>query len=133
MKSKKKPFEKHIKKSNDLVTTYEATRAGFVALALEKNRKATPFVSEAKALKAEALTVSEPKELLSLKTIQSSILTAAGISDKAEKYLTAKDKEDAIKGLVALMSGSTLTTRSPASIVFSEVEKNLYLLFVPPS
>jgi len=100
MKSKKKPFEKHIKKSNDLVTTYEATRAGFVALALEKNRKATPFVSEAKALKAEALTVSKPKELLSLKTIQSSILTAAGISDKAEKYLTAKDKEDAIKGLI---------------------------------
>jgi type II restriction enzyme len=100
MKSKNKPFEKHIKKSNDLVTPYKATRAGFVALALEKNRKATPFVSEAKALKAEALTVSEPKELLSLKTIQSSILTAAGISDKAEKYLTAKDKEDAIKGLI---------------------------------
>lgn len=36
----------HLQSSDDLVTTYEATRAGFVALALEKNRRATPYVME---------------------------------------------------------------------------------------
>lgn len=46
-----KPYQYHLKKSGDLVTTYEATRAGFVALALERNRRATPFVAEARALK----------------------------------------------------------------------------------
>lgn len=30
------PYLKHLATSADLVTTYEATRAGFVALALEK-------------------------------------------------------------------------------------------------
>lgn len=32
----KPPYQFHLKRSNDLVTTYEATRAGFVAAALEK-------------------------------------------------------------------------------------------------
>ncbi len=44
------PFRNHLNSSNDLVTAYEAIRAGFVALTLEKNRKATPYVSEARAL-----------------------------------------------------------------------------------
>ena len=44
------PYKNQIKSSKDLVTSYEATRAGFIEIALEKNRKATPFVEEAKAL-----------------------------------------------------------------------------------
>lgn len=35
----------HLSSIDDLVTPYEAVRAGFVALALEKNRRATPFVA----------------------------------------------------------------------------------------
>jgi len=31
-----KPYLEHLASSDDLVTTYEAIRAGFVALALEK-------------------------------------------------------------------------------------------------
>jgi len=50
----------HIRHSDSLVTPHEQTRAGFVALALEKNRKATPFVEEAKALKALASKVRKP-------------------------------------------------------------------------
>ena len=38
-------YRNHLQSSDDLVTTYEATRAGFVALALEKNRRATPYVA----------------------------------------------------------------------------------------
>jgi hypothetical protein len=44
-----KPYRLHLKSSKDLETTYEAVRAGFVALALEKNRRATPFVAQARA------------------------------------------------------------------------------------
>jgi len=43
-----KAYLRHLKSSKDLETTYEAIRAGFVALALEKNRRATPFVAQAR-------------------------------------------------------------------------------------
>jgi hypothetical protein len=98
--NKNRPYLNHLKSSKDLVTPYEATRAGFVALALEKNRKATPFIAEARALKAEASKVSFPLKLLTIKTIRSSLLTAAGLSDKAEKHLQEEDKIKAIKGLI---------------------------------
>ncbi|KPK95754.1 restriction endonuclease [bacterium SM23_31] len=94
------PYLNHIKSSKDLVTTYKDTRAGFVALALEKNRKATPFISEAKVLKPEASKAFLPIELLNINTIRSSLLTAAGISDKAEKHLKEEDKKEAVKGLI---------------------------------
>lgn len=100
LNEQKKPYRNHLKSSKNLVTTYEATRAGFVALALEKNRKATPFIAEARALKAESSKVSEPQKLLAVSSIRSSLLTAAGISDKAEKYLQEKDKLKAIQGLI---------------------------------
>ncbi len=98
--SKNKPYFNHLKSNEDLITTYEATRAGFVALALEKNRKATPFIVEARALKVEASKASNPQKLLEIKSIYTSLLTAAGISDKAKKHLQERDKLQAIKGLI---------------------------------
>ncbi len=91
MKLKKKPFENCVITSSDLVTTYEATRAGFVALALEKNRKANPFIAEAYALKVEAAKSDKPKELLKNVRIKSPLITASGISDKALNYLNESD------------------------------------------
>ena len=41
-----------IKTADDLVTSREKTRAGFIAMALEKNYIAVPYVEEAKALKS---------------------------------------------------------------------------------
>ena len=94
------PFNNHLKSYEDLITPYEETRAGFIALALEKNRTATPFVEEAKALKVFASRAKTPKELLKINEIQDSLLTAAGISDKAKTHLQAKDKQEATKGLI---------------------------------
>lgn len=94
------PFNNHIKSYQDLVTPYEEVRAGFIALALEKNKKATPFVEEAKALKAFASKAKSPQDLLNLNEIESSLLTAAGISDKAKNHLKDEDKKEAIKGLI---------------------------------
>jgi hypothetical protein len=83
----KGPYLKHLKSSKDLETTYEAIRAGFVALALEKNRRATPFVEQARALKAAASQAKKPADLLDMADLQPALLTAAGVSDKAASHL----------------------------------------------
>ncbi len=94
------PFNNHLKSYKSLVTPYEETRAGFISLALEKNRKATPFVEEAKALKVFASRAKTPKKLLQINEIQNSLLTAAGISDKAKNHLRERDKQEAIQRLI---------------------------------
>ncbi len=97
-----RPYRDHLKSSTDLETTYEAVRAGFVALALEKNRRATPFVAEARALKSAASRASAPAELAGMPGIRSGLLTAAGISDKAAGHLAEEDKDEAIAGLIGM-------------------------------
>jgi len=44
-------FDQHLRLYQDLITPYDQIRSGFISLALEKNKKATPFIEEAKALK----------------------------------------------------------------------------------
>ena len=95
-----KPYIQHLKSSADLITTYEAIRAGFVALALEKNRQATPFVAQARALKVFASQAKIPAELVNMEDIQPALLTAAGISEKAIRHLQQQDKVQAIQGLI---------------------------------
>ena len=95
-----KPYLTHLKSSKDLETTYESVRAGFVALALEKNRRATPLVAQARALKAAASSAKTPADLIGIKEIQAALLTAAGVSDKASKHLEESDRQDAIRGLL---------------------------------
>lgn len=94
-------YRRHLKSARDLVTSYEQVRAGFVALALERNRRATPFVEEARALKIAALKANKPRDLLKIASIKSALVTAAGVSDKAAGHMLAKDKQDAIDGLIA--------------------------------
>ncbi|MCI0405726.1 MAG: type II restriction endonuclease [candidate division Zixibacteria bacterium] len=95
-----KPFLLHLKSSKSLETPYEAVRAGFVSLALEKNRRATPFVAQARALKAAASKAKSPADLLKIPEIQSALLTAAGVSDKAVNHLQDADKREAVNGLI---------------------------------
>jgi hypothetical protein len=95
-----KAYREHLKSSHDLETTYEAVRAGFVALALEKNRRATPFVAEARALKSAASRAKAPIDLVKMPEIRSGLLTAAGVSEKAAGHLEDADKDEAIAGLI---------------------------------
>jgi hypothetical protein len=97
----KKPYLKHISSGDDLVTPYEAVRVGFVSLALERNRRATPFVEQARTLKTYASQARTPTELTKIENIQSALLTAAGISEKAATHLQPDDKKEAIEGLIA--------------------------------
>lgn len=89
-----------IKSADDLVTSREKTRAGFIAMALEKNYLAIPYIEEAKALKLLANKVNKPKDLLAAENLQTGLLTASGLSEKSLKYLTENDKNIAIKGLI---------------------------------
>lgn len=93
-------YRTHLRSSADLVTTYEATRAGFVALALEKNRRATPYVAQARALQAAASVARTPADLLTIADIEAGLLTAAGLSDKSLTHLLPADKTEAIQGLL---------------------------------
>ncbi len=95
-----KAYQQHLKSCKSLETTYEAVRAGFVALALEKNRRATPFVAQARALKVAASTAKSPGDLLKIPEIQTGLLTAAGVSDKATNHLEDSDKREAVSGLI---------------------------------
>jgi len=96
----RRPFEERLQTSDDLATPYEATRAGFVALALEKNRRATPYVAEARALQVAAGRARSPRGLLKITGIEAGLLTAAGLSDKALNHLLNEDKAEAINGLI---------------------------------
>ena len=96
-----KPHRQHLDNSADLTTPYEAIRAGFVALALERNRRATPVVAEARALKVAASKAATVSDLLGIKALRPALLTAAGVSDKAANNMLSEDHDEAIKGLVA--------------------------------
>ncbi|OQX61599.1 MAG: restriction endonuclease, partial [Anaerolinea sp. 4484_236] len=93
-------YHNHLNSAEDLVTSYEETRAGFINMALEKNRESTPYIAEAKAVKELALQFSTPKELMASKDLHLSLLTAAGISEKANAYLTDQDREKAIQAFI---------------------------------
>lgn len=91
---------KHIPDPVSLVTSYEATRAGFISLALERSRRATPHVEEARALHTYLIDIKEPNALLSDVEKYPIFLAASGVSGKAATHLTTEDIYQAIKGLV---------------------------------
>lgn len=94
------PYTKHLNSYESLITPYEEIRAGFISLALEKNKESTPFVEEAKVLKVVASKAKNPRELIEIEEIQQSLLTASGISEKAKNYLTEENKIEAITNLI---------------------------------
>lgn len=57
-------FNKFITSASDLVTTHEATRAGFLSIALEKNRVSDPYVKIALCFKTRVTGVKSPDAVL---------------------------------------------------------------------
>lgn len=93
-------YTNHLTKASDLVTSRERTRAGFIAMALEKNYLAVPYVEEARALKNLVSKFSTARDLLSIGELRASLLTASGLSDKALKHLNDDDKTIAVENLI---------------------------------
>jgi type II restriction enzyme len=94
------PYQLHLNSNADLVTTYEATRAGFVELALERNRRASPVIDQARSLKAAVAQITRPTALSSIPDIRQALLAAAGVSEKASRHLNTEDEDEAIRGLI---------------------------------
>ncbi|RKU12096.1 restriction endonuclease [Candidatus Poribacteria bacterium] len=90
----------HLSNSSDLITPPEEIRSGFVALALERNRQATPFVEQARAFKVFASQAKTPIDLLKIDEIRPALLTAAGFSDKALGYTDEVNQTRAIEQLI---------------------------------
>lgn len=83
-----------------LVTTHAETRAGFLSIALEKNRVGDPFVKNALAFKAMVAHTQTPEELLTIPQVRPFLITAAGLSEKSLAYLDEADQTMAIQELI---------------------------------
>lgn len=94
------PYLRHLSTNANLITAPEDIRAGFVALALERSRQATPFVEQARALKISAMRAKYPNELLEIEGIRTALLTASGFSDKATAYTDETDQTTAIQNFI---------------------------------
>ncbi len=95
-----KPYLRHLTCSDDLKTTPPEIRAAFVQQALEKGRRAIPYVQQARALKVAASKADTPRDLLSISKINAALLTAAGVSGKSEGHIRHEAKDEAIQGLI---------------------------------
>ena len=82
--------------ADDLVTTKDETRKGFLRAALRKGREANPFIEEARALKIIAENCNDLLDLVSQDNIRQKLAQAAGISLKAFKHINDKDIDDII-------------------------------------
>ena len=91
---------RHISDAGDLITPRPEVRAGFLAMALEKSRRAGCYVEQGRALRAAAMQADKASDLLALRNIQPALLAAAGLSDKALSHLEEADKQEAIGRLV---------------------------------
>ncbi|MGD9563763.1 MAG: AvaI/BsoBI family type II restriction endonuclease [Pyrinomonadaceae bacterium] len=106
---------------DDLLTSREETRTGFIAMALEKNLMASQYVEEAKALKVFASQAANPRELLTMKGVRLGLLAASGLSNKSLAWLRDEDKDKAILGLIE-------TFLEPAGSNFADELVYRYLL-----
>ena len=93
-------FNSFITSSDSLVTTHEQTRAGFLSIALEKNRVGDPYVKQALAFKSMVADTTGPDDFLNMPTIRPFMLTAAGLSEKSLQHLNEDDKTAVIRELI---------------------------------
>ena len=83
----------YISTSQDLVTTREARRDGFLAIAMRRDVESTPYIDQGKALWAK-LTASTKccDDILAMPELCSTLLLAAGYSVKAQGNMDGDDK-----------------------------------------
>lgn len=93
-------INRFITSAESLVTTHEETRAGFLSIALKKNRIGDPFVRNAFAFKTMVAHTHSPKDFLTMVEVRPFLVAAAGLSDKAQNHLDDDDKVIVIKELI---------------------------------
>lgn len=93
-------MNRYINSLEDLITTHEETRAGFLAIALEKNMVGDPYVKQALAFKAMVSHTKGPDDYLTMPSIRPFLLIAAGLSEKSLQHLNNEDHTLVIKELI---------------------------------
>lgn len=93
-------MNRYITSLEDLITTHEQTRAGFLAIALEKNMVGDPYVKQALAFKSMVSHTKGPDDFLTMPSIRPFMLTAAGMSEKSLQHLDTEDHTMVIKELI---------------------------------
>lgn len=93
-------MNRYITSLEDLITTHEQTRAGFLAIALEKNLIGDPYVKQALAFKSMVSHTKGPDDFLKMPSIRPFMLTAAGLSEKSLQHLNNEDHTLVIKELI---------------------------------
>ena len=89
-----------ITSAEEMITKHEETRAGFLKIALEKNKAGDPFVKNALAFKAMVTHTKKPEDLLIIPTIRPFLVATAGLSDKSLTYLNEEDQTLAVQELI---------------------------------
>lgn len=93
-------MNKYITSLEDLITTHEQTRAGFLAIALEKNMVGDPYVKQALTFKSMVSHTKGPDDFLTMPSIRPFMLTAAGLSEKSLQHLDSEDHTMVVKELI---------------------------------
>lgn len=114
-------MNKYIKTPEDLQTTYNETKNGFLSIALRKSKEACFYIEKAKAFRHIVSTFDDPKELIKLNSIQNSLCEAAGVANKARAYLKPEDIE-------LILSEFCEEFLLPAGVHFSDQIVDRYLL-----
>jgi hypothetical protein len=91
------PLPKHISGPEDLVTPHTKIREGFLRQALEKTRRVTPHIAEAKRLSKALHSVKRVEDLLQMPELGNQLISAAGFSLKAKGHLSKAELDSAIK------------------------------------
>ena len=90
-------MEDHINSFEDLITSHDDRRSGFLEIALRKSKEASYYLDLAAAFKAEVINYQKPLELLSSKELLIPMCDAAGVSTKARSYLNQDDLKIVLK------------------------------------
>jgi hypothetical protein len=85
-----------VTKPEDLETTFQATKDGFLDVAIRRSYESNEYLNQSHAFHAELLKSSQPSDLLLKDDLLPSLCDAAGISIKARKFFTKSDLFDLI-------------------------------------
>jgi len=91
----------YVSTSQDLVTTREARREGFLSIALRRDVESTPYIEQGKALWSKlTLNTKRCDDILKMAELRPALLLAAGYSVKAQGNMDESDKRSQLKEFV---------------------------------
>ncbi|MBW2037862.1 MAG: hypothetical protein JRI41_10370 [Deltaproteobacteria bacterium] len=91
----------HVRSASDLVTSHHDVCEGFLLQALEKTRKADPYVQEARYFGQSLSNICRVEDVASCQAIQKDLLYAAGFSDKARAHLSDEELRQALRRVLS--------------------------------